>query len=98
MPFAVEGASAYAAFNSSLIRRQDLPFRPCFKGGPPASWTSCPECGWDGDCSKVQIEVLWKELDGGEGPKEESPQFCSACGHQWEYIITWTDLPEEGEE
>ena len=59
---------------------------------------ACPECGWDGDWSNVQIEVEWEDLDGDAGPKEESPQFCPECGHQWEYVIAWIDLPNEGEE
>lgn len=59
---------------------------------------SCPECGWDGDWSKVQIEVVWDELDGDEESEEEGPQFCSGCGHQLLYDVACLDLPNEGEE
>ena len=62
----------------------------------------CEECGWDGDWSKAEFEVVWEDLDGetGEEPEEASqgPQFCPECGHQWEYEITCLDLPNEREE
>ena len=55
----------------------------------------CPECGFDGDL-RGPIEVVWEDLDG-EDPEEEGPEFCSTCGHQWVYVITWLDLDDREE-
>jgi hypothetical protein len=38
----------------------------------------CPECGWDGDPSKVQYVVEWQDPDGSTEPDE----FCETCGRQ----------------
>lgn len=57
----------------------------------------CPECGWDGDWSKVEIVVEWAALDRDpvqDGPVE--PRWCEECGHQLDYVVTWKDL-EGGE-
>jgi hypothetical protein len=38
----------------------------------------CPECGWDGDPSKVEYVVEWQDPDGPTEPDE----FCETCGRQ----------------
>jgi hypothetical protein len=56
----------------------------------------CPECGWDGDWSNVEIVVDWANLDRNPARDDPAePKWCEACGHQLEYVVTWTDL--EGE-
>jgi hypothetical protein len=36
----------------------------------------CPECGWDGDPSKIEYVVEWQDADGPTEPDE----FCEKCG------------------
>jgi len=38
----------------------------------------CPECGWDGDPSKVEYVVEWQDTDDPTEPDE----FCETCGRQ----------------
>jgi hypothetical protein len=51
----------------------------------------CPECGWDGDWSKVEFVVEWVAADGPAEPDE----FCGTCGHQLTCTIH-TDLATRG--
>lgn len=66
------------------------------RGGP------CEECGFDGDLSKAELEVTWKDVDAledGQGRYPEpdpQPEWCGTCGHQTVYVVTWADLPDEG--
>jgi hypothetical protein len=60
----------------------------------------CPVCGHDPRNPITDIEVVWEDIDGeisGEGD-EEGPKYCKGCGRQLEYVVTWLDLPKEGEE
>jgi hypothetical protein len=49
----------------------------------------CPECGWDGDSSKVEHVVEWQDPDGPIEPEE----FCETCGRQLSCTIhmDWGD-------
>jgi hypothetical protein len=38
----------------------------------------CPECGWDGDASKVEYVVEWQDPDVPTEPDE----FCETCGRE----------------
>jgi hypothetical protein len=38
----------------------------------------CPECGYDGDPSKVEYVVEWQDPDCPTEPDE----FCKTCGRQ----------------
>lgn len=55
----------------------------------------CLECGFDGDRSNMEIEVVWEDLDGPDTNTPEEPEFCSTCGDQLTYIVAWQDLPEQ---
>ncbi|MDP9485587.1 MAG: hypothetical protein M3Q49_07325 [Actinomycetota bacterium] len=59
--------------------------------------TPCPGCGYDGDLSNVEYEVVWDDLN--VDPDDlESPEACPECGRQLEIIVTWGDLDDkEGE-
>ena len=57
----------------------------------------CEECGFDGDLSKVEIEVTWNDLDCLEDPRNGGPmepEFCGTCGHQLVYVVRWLDIPD----
>lgn len=57
----------------------------------------CEECGFDGDWSKLELEVTWNDLDSLEDPQNDAPtepEFCGTCGHQLVYIVRWLDLPD----
>jgi hypothetical protein len=41
----------------------------------------CPECGWDGDWSKIEYVIDWVDADGPTKPYE----FCGTCGCQLIY-------------
>ena len=47
----------------------------------------CPECGFDGDRSKIRHEVVW--VDSPAGPDE----YCETCGRALRITITlnWGD-------
>ena len=51
----------------------------------------CPECGWDGDPSKIEYVVEWQNADGPTEPDE----FCETCGRQLTCTVhaTWGDSP-----
>jgi hypothetical protein len=51
----------------------------------------CPECGWDGDPSKIEYVVEWQDADGPTEPDE----FCETCGRQLasNVQVTWGDSP-----
>lgn len=51
----------------------------------------CPECGFDGDWSKLRWDVEWDE--SGEGPQRN--QHCSTCGRLWLVVVGWG--PESSE-
>jgi hypothetical protein len=56
-----------------------------------ASGGECPECGFDGDWSNVDIVVEW--YDGEEeytGPEETT--YCETCGQPTETVVVWDDL------
>lgn len=58
-----------------------------------ASGAECPECGFDGDWSNVDIVVEWADLDYGEeytGPPETT--YCELCGRPTETVVVWDDL------
>lgn len=52
------------------------------------------ECGWDGDWSSVEIEVVWEDLDGEGSDEEDGPEYCPECGQQLVYTVTWKDLED----
>lgn len=58
----------------------------------------CPECGFDGDWSKVDFVIEW--WDGEEpyaGPEETT--YCEHCGEPTEPVVVWDVLAEhEGRE
>jgi hypothetical protein len=57
----------------------------------------CPECGFDGDWSNVDIVVEW--YDGEEEhPGPEETVFCGHCGEPTITVVAWLDLPRKGEE
>jgi hypothetical protein len=59
-----------------------------------ASGKPCPECGFDGDWTKVTYDVEWHDSDDeDDGPKETV--YFATCGHPVHLVITWGDLPEE---
>lgn len=72
------------------MRGLDTRLRRLENGGKP-----CPECGFDGDRSKVEIVVEWEDLDGPDTNVPDVPEFCSTCGDQLTYIVTWEDLPDQ---
>jgi hypothetical protein len=53
--------------------------------------SQCPECGFDGDWSKVTFEV---ELCGAEGEDEgpEETVYCETCGTPVVTVVAWDDL------
>jgi hypothetical protein len=55
----------------------------------------CPECGWDGDWSKVEFVVEWQDPDGPTEPDE----VCETCGRQLTCTVhaTWDDSPGPSE-
>ncbi len=67
----------------------------------------CPECGFDGDLSIAEIEVVWEDLDlyevleaeehldRGRDVDPDLPEYCPECGHQLIYTVTWMDLEEQ---
>jgi hypothetical protein len=59
-----------------------------------AGGRECPECGFDGDWSKVKYEVAWcDDKDEDDGPHETV--YCETCGEPVHIVVTWGDLPEE---
>lgn len=72
------------------MRGLDTRLRRLERGDKP-----CPECGYDGDRSNMEIEVVWEDLDGPDTEAPEAPEFCPTCGDQLTYIVTWEDLPEQ---
>jgi len=67
----------------SLERRVSALEESAGGGGP------CPECGWDGDWSKIEYVVEWANADGPTRPEE----LCETCGSQLSYTVhaTWGD-------
>lgn len=50
----------------------------------------CPECGFDGDYSKLKISTSW-------APSSSEPtknRYCSTCGRPTHVVITWGDAPD----
>ena len=45
----------------------------------------CPECGFDGDWSKLKLRF---EPGFGGGGK---PEKCGTCGHPTRIVLTWGD-------
>ena len=48
----------------------------------------CPECGFDGDWSKVELE--W--CDHAEEEDDDFPQesvYCEPCGQPTTIVVTW---------
>jgi hypothetical protein len=43
----------------------------------------CPECGFDGDPSKIKTEVRW--LDHTERRNE----YCGTCGRATHIVVRW---------
>jgi hypothetical protein len=59
-----------------------------------AGGRECPECGFDGDWSNVDIVVEW--WDGEEeytGPKQTV--YCETCGEPTVSVVTWNDIPPD---
>jgi hypothetical protein len=54
----------------------------------------CPECGGDGDPSKVDHAVEWQDADAPVEPDV----FCETCGFQLTCTVhaTWDDFPSTG--
>jgi hypothetical protein len=51
----------------------------------------CPECGFDGDWSKVEYEVIWvDDPEEYDGPQESV--YCETCGEPTTFVVTWLDL------
>ena len=51
----------------------------------------CPECGFDGDWSKVNYEVIWHDdPEEDDGPHETV--YCETCGEPTNIVVTWLDL------
>ena len=46
----------------------------------------CPECGFDGDWSKVKNEVVWED-----GPYGRGNEYCGTCGRATHIVVTWGD-------
>lgn len=61
----------------------------------------CEECGFDGDLTKMELEVIWNDLDSDtEDPQDGEPmepEFCGTCGHQLVYVVRWLDIPDSPE-
>jgi hypothetical protein len=54
----------------------------------------CPECGFDGDCSKVKFTVEWCDSEAeDDGP--EQTVYCEVCGEPVYLVVRWGDLLEE---
>lgn len=49
---------------------------------------TCPECGWDGNWSRVRFEVTWDDLDA-DPDDLAPPERYQECGCQLEYVVTW---------
>jgi hypothetical protein len=51
----------------------------------------CPECGHDGDCSKIEYEIVWEDVE----PLIEDPESlnslknkcCGTCGQAVELVV-----------
>ena len=51
---------------------------------------ACPECGFDGDLSEV--EVSWDDFDSLEDPQSREPvytEFCGMCCQHNVFVVTW---------
>jgi hypothetical protein len=54
------------------------------------SGRECPECGFDGDWSKVKFEVeFWDGDEEHTGPEETT--YCESCGAPAHIVLTWGD-------
>jgi hypothetical protein len=60
-------------------------------GGPRRR--RCPECGFDGDLSKVVPKVVWvtepRETEEDDRPRESV--YCETCGEAVHVVVTWGD-------
>jgi hypothetical protein len=51
----------------------------------------CPECGFDGDRSKIEYSVEWcDDPEEDDGPQENI--YCETCGEPTTIVVTWDDL------
>ena len=51
----------------------------------------CPECGFDGDWSKVNYEVIWHD-DSEEDNGPHETVYCETCGEPTTIVVKWLDL------
>jgi predicted RNA-binding Zn-ribbon protein involved in translation (DUF1610 family) len=49
---------------------------------------ACPECGFDGEWSKVETVTSWTE----DGTADN--RYCETCGRPIHIVITWGDAPD----
>jgi hypothetical protein len=47
----------------------------------------CGECGFG--VGPLEYEVLWYDHD-----EPAEPKWCGACGRQYEFVVTWGDIPD----
>ena len=52
----------------------------------------CPECGFDGDWSKVTFELTFPLDTEGEDEGPEETVYCETCGTPVVTVVTWDDL------
>jgi len=51
----------------------------------------CPECGFDGNQTNIEYEVIWHDdPEEGDGPHETV--YCETCGEPTNFVVTWLDL------
>ncbi len=50
----------------------------------------CPECGFDGDWSKIEFDLEWcDDPKEDDGPQESV--YCETCGEPTTIVVTWGD-------
>jgi hypothetical protein len=51
----------------------------------------CPECGHDGDCSKIEYEIVWEDveplIEDPEKLKSLKNKYCGTCGQVGELVV-----------
>ena len=56
-----------------------------------ASGRRCPECGFDGNQTSIEYEVIWHDdPEEDDGPHETV--YCETCGEPTNFVVKWLDL------
>jgi hypothetical protein len=57
-----------------------------------AAWWRCPECSFDGEWGRLDLEVEWDDSEE-EGDEPEENEYCPGCGRATVIVVRWVDLP-----